>query len=108
MVFFAALVYCLFLLKCSDAHYCSRRLIVSATRTGKDIKIKTVGLREETFNIVSNDHGRMHKCDFSVFERKYPFWANLVKKNKNCQSKLKFGIKTNSNMQNSMVLFFLF
>ena len=106
MVFFAALVYCLFLLKCSDAHDCSRRLI--ATRTRKDIKIQTFGLRGENFNIVSNDHGRMHKCDFSVFERKYPFWANLVKKNKNCLSKMKFGIKTNSNMQNSMALFFLF
>ena len=33
----------------------------------------------EKFNIASNDHGRMHKCDFSVFNRKYFFWANLVK-----------------------------
>ena len=34
----------------------------------------------EKFSIVSNDHGRMHKCDFSIFEWKHPFWANLVKK----------------------------
>ena len=42
-------------------------------------------------NIVSNDHGRTHKCDFSDFGRKYPFWANLVKKKRNCQRNLKFG-----------------
>ena len=29
--------------------------------------------RAEKFNIVSNDHGRTHKHDFSVFERKFPF-----------------------------------
>ena len=31
---------------------------------------------------VSNNHGRTRKCDFSVFGRKIPFWANLVKKKK--------------------------
>ena len=97
------------------------------------------------FNIVSNDHGCTHKCNFSVFDRKCRFWANLVKKiktvnvnwnlvlrlirvcriqsgcslfcvrretpflgkfgpkNQNCQFKLKFGTKTNSNMQKSLV-----
>ena len=39
---------------------------------------------------------------FSVLDRNYAIWANLVKKNQNCQFKLKFG--TDSNMQNSMVM----
>ena len=69
----------------------------------------SVGPLVEKFNMVSNDHGRMHKCDFSVFDRKFPFWANLVKKIQNCQFKLKFDTQPNSNMQNSVVVFtFLF
>ena len=40
----------------------------------------SVGHRAEKFNVVSNDHGRTHKWDFSVFDQKYPFQANLVKK----------------------------
>ena len=42
---------------------------------------------------------------FSVLGQKNPFWVNLVKKNKNCQFKLKFGTKTNLNKQNSMMMF---
>ena len=42
---------------------------------------------------------------FSVLGRKYPFWANLVEKVKNCQFKLKYGTLTNSKMQTSMVQF---
>ena len=42
----------------------------------------------------------------SVFDWKYPFWVTLVK-TENCQFKLKFGTKTNSNMQNSMSMFFI-
>ena len=68
----------------------------------------SVGPHAEKFNIVSNDHGRTHKCSFSVFDRKFPFWANLIKKNQNCQFDLKFGTKTNLNMQNSMVMFTFF
>ena len=46
---------------------------------------------------------------FSVFNGRYPMWANLVQKIKIDSLKLKFGIKTKSNMQNSMVMFtFLF
>ena len=52
----------------------------------------------EKLNIVSNNHGHTYKCDFSVLDRKYGFWANLVKR--------KFGSQTNSNMQNSLVLTF--
>ena len=40
------------------------------------------------FNIVTNDHGRTHKCDFSVFDWKYSFRANSVQKKSNCQFKL--------------------
>ena len=36
------------------------------------------------------------------------FLTNLVKKNQNCQFKLNFSTYTNSNMQNSMVVFILF
>ena len=35
----------------------------------------SVGSCAEKFNIVSNDHGRNHKCDCSVFARKFPFCA---------------------------------
>ena len=35
--------------------------------------------RAEKFNIVSNDHGRTHKCIFR-FRLEIPFSANLVKK----------------------------
>ena len=38
----------------------------------------SVILRTEKFNIVSNDHERRHKCNFSVFDQKYPLWKNLV------------------------------
>ena len=63
-------------------HY-SCVIIVSATRRRRDIKIPlSVGTRSEKFNIVSNDHGRTHKCDFSVFDQKYLFWANLFKTKK--------------------------
>ena len=65
--------------------------IVSATRRRRDITIMTVNPRMGKFNMVSNNYGRKHKCDFSVFNRKHPFWANLVKKSHNCQFKLKFG-----------------
>ena len=50
----------------------------------------------------------MRKCDFSVFDRKFAFWANLVQKEyRNCQFKLKFGTLTNSTMQNSIGVFTL-
>ena len=42
--------------------------------------------------------GSVHFSDW-----KYPLWANL--KNQNCQFKLQFGVLTNSNMLNSMVVF---
>ena len=45
---------------------------------------------------------------FSALDQKHPFWANLVKKNQNCQFKLKFGIETNSNVQHSIVVFTFF
>ena len=40
----------------------------------------SVGPRAEKFNIVNNDHGRTYKCNFSVSDWKFLFWANLVKK----------------------------
>ena len=44
---------------------------------------------------------------FSVLEWKHPFWANWIPKI-NCQFKLKFGTKTKSKKQNSIVNFFCF
>ena len=107
----------------------------------------SVGPRVENFNIASDDHEHKRKCDFFVFVRKFPFWANLVKKIKivslsenlvprltrlcriqwwcllfpfltgiipfgliwskktKLSLRLNFGICTNLNMQNSMVMF---
>ena len=42
---------------------------------------------------------------FSVFDQKYPFWANLVQKNQNCHLELKFATYANLNMQKSIVVF---
>ena len=67
-----------------------RPLIVSTIRRRRDFRILLyMSGPVRKVNIVSNDHGRTHKCDFFVFDRKYPFWANLDKKNQNCQFKLK-------------------
>ena len=40
----------------------------------------SVGHHAKKFNTVSNDNGRMQKCDLFVLEQKYRFWANLVQK----------------------------
>ena len=45
---------------------------------------------------------------FSALDGKHPFWTNLIQKTKIVSFKLKFGTKTNSNMQNSMVVFTFF
>ena len=42
--------------------------------------VVSVGPCTEKFNVVSNDHGHSQKCGFSVLDRKYPFWRNLVQK----------------------------
>ena len=42
---------------------------------------------------------------FFWFRLKIPIWGKFVPENQNCQFKLKFGTKTNWNMQNSVVLF---
>ena len=69
------------------------------TRRRRDIKntVVYVGPHAEKFDIVSNDHGCTHKCNF---------WGNSGPKYQNCQFKLKFGNLTNSNMQDSMVISF--
>ena len=65
----------------------------------------SVGPRAEKFNIVRYDHGHTHKCDFPVFDRKYPLWVNSVKKNQNRQPNGYLDFQINSNMQNSMMMF---
>ena len=42
---------------------------------------------------------------FSCFRLKIPFWENLVQKNKNYLHRLKFGIESNSNVLNMMIMF---
>ena len=55
------------------------RWLISLRPEEEEIKITLfVGPHAEKFTIVSKDHGRTHKCNFSVSERKYLFWANLV------------------------------
>ena len=56
-----------------------QKIIVSATRRRRDNKIPLCQ-SAPVFNIVINDHGRTHKWEFSVFNRKFFFGANLVKK----------------------------
>ena len=58
----------------------------------------------QKFDILSNDHGRT-KVRFFYFTAGIPFLAKFVPKNQNWQFKLKFGTWTNSNMQNSMLMF---
>ena len=55
---------------------CDHLFVVFATRSRRDIKIP---LRlSAPVQILSNDHGRTHKCDFSVSHLKYPLWGDLA------------------------------
>ena len=42
--------------------------------------VVSVGPRAKKFNIGRNDHGHRQRCEFSVLDRKHPFWANLAQK----------------------------
>ena len=55
--------------------------------------------------MVSNNHRRKQKFDLSVLEPEMPFLGKFGPENQNCQFKLKFVTSTNSNMQNSVVMF---
>ena len=69
----------------------------------------SVGLRAENFDIPHNDHGRTRKSDFSIFfSLEIPFLGKFGPKKSKLKFKLKFGTQTNSNMQNSMVVFTFF
>ena len=51
----------------------------------------------------------MHaKVRFFSFQPEIPFLGKFGQKYQNCQFKLKFGTETNSNVENSMVVFILF
>ena len=83
-------------------------LIVSATRRRRNKNtFVSVGYCVEKFDIVSNEHGPMQKCKFYVLDRKYPFWVSLVQKSI-LSVQVKFCTKTNSTMQNSVVMFIFF
>ena len=87
----------------TQGHYCSKfscKIYCLCEQKYRSNTVVSIGPCAEKFNVVTNDHGYMHKCDFSVFDQKYPFRANLVKKSKKCQFKLRFRTMTNSNMQN--------
>ena len=66
-----------------------QNIFVSAARR-RNIKmpLRHNGVHVEKFNTVSNDHGRMQKDDFSVLDRIYPFWVNLVQKLKILEAKI--------------------
>ena len=54
---------------------------LSVSRRRRDFKkLLSVSPCAEKFNIVSNDNGCTQKCDFSIFDHKHAFWANLVQK----------------------------
>ena len=56
------------------------------------------------FSVVSNNHARTRKCDFSASDQKYRFgqiWPKISK----LAIKVKFGTYANSNMHNSMEVF---
>ena len=53
------------------------------------LKCRCISLRVEIINIVSNNHGRTQKSDFSVLDWKFSFWAYLVQKNQIFHFKLK-------------------
>ena len=56
-------------------------IFVSVTRGEETSKYRCICRKSaEKFNIARNDRGRTHKCNFSVFNRKFLFRANLVKK----------------------------
>ena len=48
---------------------------------------------------------RVFRVQFSVLDRKYTFFGKFGLKNQNGQLKLKFDTWTNSNMQNSVMMF---
>ena len=51
-------------------------------------------------------HAQFNGCVlFFCFRPETPFLGKFGLKNQNCHFKLKYGTKTNSNTQNSMVLF---
>ena len=50
-------------------------------------------------------HKSMVMITFFSFSQEMHFLGKLGPKNQNCQFKLKFGTKTNSNMQNSIAMF---
>ena len=65
----------------------------------------SVGIHAEKFNIRSNDNGRSRKkCDF-MFQIGSTLFEQICSKNQNRQFKLKFGTSTNSNVQNSIMMF---
>ena len=54
--------------------------LVSLRLEGEEtLKCRSLSLpRAERFNLVSSDHGRTQKCDFSISDWKCHFWANLL------------------------------
>ena len=60
---------------------------------------------QKKINIVRNDRGHAPKMQIFSFRPEIPFLGRFGQKNQNCQSKLKFCTQTNSNMQNSVMMF---
>ena len=71
------------------------------------ITVVFVGPRAEKFS-TSDEHGYMRKFDFSVLDRKYPFWSNLVQKITIVSLNSHLVPRINSSMQNSMMSLIFF
>ena len=68
----------------------------------------SVGPRPKKFNIVRKVHGHTKICEYSVLDQKHPPWANLAQKIKSPSLGIQFGIQTNSNIKNSIVMLTFF
>ena len=92
------------LIQICDVHFFSfRPKILCWANLVKKIKIDSLNWNLVCRPIwIAEFSGGVH---FIWFSLKITFWGKFVPENQNCQFKLKFGTKTNLDMQNSVVLF---
>ena len=87
---------------CRILWWCSRFFVLDCANLVQKIKIVSLNLNLNMQNYVVKICG----AHFFCFRPEKPFFVcKSCQKNKNCQPKLKFGTKTNLNMQNSIMIF---
>ena len=57
-----------------------RKQSTDLLRKSMDWFLYDISLRHERVNKVRNDHGNTQRWEFSVLDRKHPFWTNLTQK----------------------------